>query len=49
MTLNVKFGSKKYAEKWEFRLASIYKDQNGKFLTKNLDLPICLTGCHTDG
>ena len=31
MTLNVKFGSEKYAEKWEFGLASVYKDQNGKF------------------
>ena len=30
-TLNFKFGGKKCAEKWEFGLASIYKDQNGKF------------------
>ena len=35
--------------KWEFWLVSIYKDRNGKFWLRNLDLPICVTGCHTDG
>ena len=31
MTLKFKFGSKKCAERWEFGLANVYKDQNGKF------------------
>ena len=31
MTLKIKFGSEKCAEKWEFGLVSVYKDQNGKF------------------
>ena len=35
--------------KWEFGLVSIYKGWNGKFWLRNLDLPICVTGCHTDG
>ena len=26
---------------------SIYKGQNGKFWLRNLDLPICVTDCHT--
>ena len=36
-------------QKWEFALVSIYKDWNGKFWLRNLDLPTCVTGCHTDG
>ena len=34
MTLNIKFGSKTCAEKWEFGLVSIYKDWEWKNLTK---------------
>ena len=29
--LHVEFGSEKYAKKWEFGLARVYKNQNGKF------------------
>ena len=29
--LCVAFGSEKYAEKWGFGLARVYKNQNGKF------------------
>ena len=35
--------------KWEFGPARVYKSQNGKFWIRNLDLPICVTDCHTDG
>ena len=30
-TIYVKFGSKKYAKKWDFGLARVYKSQNRKF------------------
>ena len=42
-------GSKKYAETWEFGLRKFNKSQNGQFWLRNLVLPICATGCYTDG
>ena len=41
--------AKNVPTKWEFGLAWVYKGWNGEFWIRNLDLPICVTGCHTDG
>ena len=47
--LSVEFGSKKYAKTWEFGLRKFNKSWNGQFWWRNLVLPICATGCYTDG
>ena len=47
--LSVEFGSKKYAKTWEFGLRKFNKSRNGQFWLRNLVLPICATGCYTDG
>ena len=47
--LSAEFGSEMYAETWEFGLRKFNKSQNGQFWGRSLVLPICATGCYTDG
>ena len=47
--LSAEFGSKKYAKMGEFGLRNFNKGWNGQFWQRNLVLPICATGCYTDG